>query len=118
MKLQILLDENVSLDVYHRLLSLGHDIVAIATLPERGMSDADVFKLAQDRKSFLITRDWHFTNSLRFPPTQVKGILYLSDGNLKGSDEAALIEKFLQAHAAKIFTGQLVFISPSGSRIR
>ena len=48
MTVPVLLDENVSLDVFHRLRSLGYDVLAIAQLPpQRGIEDPDVFKLAQ-----------------------------------------------------------------------
>ena len=119
MTVSILLDENVSLDVCHRLQSMGYEVLAIAQLaPQRGIEDPDVFKLAQEKQRLLITRDWHFTNSLRFPPKQVKGILYLMDGNLKGSDEADLVEKFLKAHSVEMFSGRLVFLSLDNIRIR
>jgi len=65
---RIILDENVSLRVVDSLKSLGYEVLVIAKLPKRGMSDAEVFALAQEKPSLLITRDAHFTNSLRFPP--------------------------------------------------
>ena len=43
MTISILLDENVSLDVYHRLRSLGYDVLAIAQLPpQQGGDEADL----------------------------------------------------------------------------
>lgn len=56
----------------------------IARQPSRGMSDEAVFALAADPPSMLVTRDAHFTNPLRFPPSKIGGILYVTHGNLRG----------------------------------
>ena len=113
-----ILDENVSLQVADRLTALGYDVLAIAQHPDRGMSDGAVFALATQGAHLLVTRDTHFTNPLRFPPDRTGGILYLMDGNLRGRDEADLVERFLTTHPQESFTGHLVFVSPHSVRIR
>ena len=118
MNFRVVLDENVSLRVFDSLKSLGYEVLVIAKLPKRGMSDAEVFAIAQEKPSLLITRDAHFTNSLRFPPARINGILYITHGNLLAAEEADLVEKFLSTHPPKIFSGHLVFLSPASVRIR
>ena len=113
-----LLDENVSLRVAGRLKRLGYEVLAISEHPERGMSDEQVFGLAANGARILITRDHHFTNPVRFPPGKTGGILYLTAGNLRGEDEARLVEQFLGSHERKVFAGRFVFLSLSGVRIR
>ena len=115
---RVILDENVSLQVAGRLLPLGYDVHAIAQHPGRGMSDEAVFALVTEGPHLLVTRDTHFTNPIRFPPGKTGGILYLVHGNLRGGEEADLVEQFLKAHTAKTFAGRLVFLSPSSIRIR
>ena len=113
-----ILDENVSLQVAERLAALGYDVLAIAKHSKRGINDEAVFALVTESPSFLVTRDTHFTNPLRFPPAKTNGILYLVHGNLRGHEEADLVEQFLKAHPPKMFAGRLVFLSPSSVKIR
>ena len=80
------------------------------------MHDEAVFALAKG--NLLVTRDAHFTNPLRFPPAQTGGILYISHGNLRGLDEAELVERFLKGHRPEDLAGHLIFLSPVGARIR
>ena len=113
-----ILDENVSLQVADRLAALGYEVLAIARHPERGMSDEAVFALAVHGSHLLVTRDAHFTNPLRFPPVHTGGILHLTDGNLRGREEADLVEQFLRVHRREDFAGRVVFLSPHSVRIR
>jgi predicted nuclease of predicted toxin-antitoxin system len=113
-----ILDEKVSLQVAQRLVALDYEVSAIAKHPERGMNDERVFSLVTEDSSLLITRDTHFTNPVRFPPAQTRGILYITPGNLRGQEEAELVDQFLRSHHATAFAGRLVFLSPSGVTIR
>lgn len=116
--MKALLDENVSLDVRPVLETLGYTVIAVALLTERGMSDMNVFERAQNEKAILVTRDRDFTNSIRFPPHLITAILFIRDGNLKGSEEAEIIKRFLETHSSESFRGKLVSLSPSSTRIR
>ena len=111
-----ILDENVSLQVAARLEALGYEVTAISKHPERGMQDEAVFALAKG--CLLVTRDAHFTNPLRFPSAETGGILFITHGNLRGRDEAELVERFLRDHRSEDFAGHLAFLSPAGFRIR
>ena len=113
-----ILDENVSLQVAARLVARGYDVYAIVQHPGRGMSDEVVFALVTEGPSLLVTRDTHFTNPIRFPPAKTGGILYLAHGNLRGREEAELVEQFLNAHPPTVFAGRLVFLSQTNVRIR
>jgi len=113
-----LLDENVSLQVGSRLRALGYEVESIAQHPQRGMDDQEVFALTVERSSLLVTRDAHFTNHLRFPPDQTSGILFITAGNLRGRQEADLVDSFLRTHAREAFAGRLAIISLVGTIIR
>lgn len=114
----IVLDENVSLEVDYRLQALGHSVIAIAKLSDRGMSDEKVFSIVIEKESVLVTRDIHFTNPLRFPPEKSRGILYLTHGNLRASEEGDLVEQFFRSHPEESFRGHLVFLTLAGPVIR
>lgn len=113
-----ILDENVSLQVAERLVALGYEVLSIARRPTKGLSDEAVFALVIEGPCLLVTRDTHFTNPVRFPPAKTGGILYITPGNLRGQEEADLVERFLRAHAPNDFVGRLVFASPTSTTIR
>lgn len=117
---RVIVDENVSLQVVPRLTTLGYDVVVIAMQPGgRGVNDEVVFARATEDRSFLLTRDTHFTNPVRFPPAQTGRIVYLTHGNLQGREEAELVEWFFRTHPLADWAGRLVFLSPpSFIRIR
>lgn len=118
MKPRAILDENVSLQVAERLRRLGYEVFVVAQQPQRGRKDETVFAFVAEGPSVLVTRDAHFTNPVRFPPDKTAGILYLAHGNLRGSDEADLVERFLMTHKPEGFQGRLVYLAPGLVRIR
>ena len=116
--MQVVLDENVSLQIEIPLKALGYEVISIARFDQRGMTDDQVFKLAVEKQAVLITRDWDFTNFLRFDALKIKGLIYLMRGNLKGSEEAALVENFFRNHTEDFFQKKTIFLSPTQVRIR
>lgn len=95
------------------------DVAVVANMEfTRGIPDDDVFALAAAQHRILISRDRHFTNSVRFPPDRVMGILFISDGNLRGCEEADLVESFFKKHRIEEYKERVIFLSPSSIRIR
>jgi predicted nuclease of predicted toxin-antitoxin system len=81
--MRIIIDENVSYGVAERLRMGGYDVIFISEKPERGMSDEDIYALIVEEEAVLITRDYHFTNPIRFPVEKTNGIIYIRHGNLR-----------------------------------
>jgi predicted nuclease of predicted toxin-antitoxin system len=53
---RLLLDEQISGKVAERLAKRGHDVIAVTAEPAlRGLSDADVFEVAQRQKRTVVT---------------------------------------------------------------
>ena len=116
--MHVVLDENVSLEATRRLETMGYQVISIARSSSRGISDQKVFALAVEKQGLLVTRDTHFTNPIRFPAHETSGIIYITRGNLRGSEEADLLEHFLESHPPETFKGKLVFLSRTGAGIR
>jgi len=116
--MKIVLDESVSYGLAEALLRSGHQIVAIAEAATSGKTDEEVFALACDGKSVLITRDYHFTNPLRFPSEKTGGIIYIRHGNLASEEEILLVTKFLSNHPSTEFIGRLVTLYSDSVKIR
>jgi len=114
----IILDENVSLALVHPLQEAGHEVIAIAETVERGTNDDRVWELTKARQAILITRDYVFTNPVRFQTEEVRAVLYLRRGNLRSEEEVGLVMNFLTAHKTDEYEGRLVTLWPGGIRVR
>jgi predicted nuclease of predicted toxin-antitoxin system len=116
--MRIVIDENVSYGVVERLRMIGYDVISISERPERGMSDEDIYALILREEAALVTRDYHFTNPVRFPTEKTNGIIYIRHGNLRSEEEIRMVENFLHAHDLEVFQGKLVTLYRDGIKIR
>jgi predicted nuclease of predicted toxin-antitoxin system len=114
----IVVDESVSYGIVPLLREAGHEVVAIAESATTGIGDEQVFHLVQERGALLITRDYHFTNAIRFPASATRGILYIRRGNLTAAEEITLIQRILAQHSTDTFIGKLVTLYKDGIKIR
>lgn len=116
--MRIVLDESVSYGLAVALLRDGHQVVAIAESATSGNTDEEVFTLACNSNSILITRDYHFTNPLRYPAEKTGGIIYIRHGNLTSEEELLLVTRFLSHHSHAEFNSRLVTLHKDSVRIR
>jgi predicted nuclease of predicted toxin-antitoxin system len=116
--MRILLDENVCLRLAGALREDGHEVLAITESAGKGLPDHEVWSLARESGSLLISRDYHFTNGVQFDPGLCLGIVFLRHGNLKASEEVTLVRSFLSSHPLAEYQGKLVTLSPGSTRVR
>ena len=116
--MKIVVDESVSYGVVLFLRKKGYEVISIAEGVTSGLQDPDVYKLVQKNNAVLITRDHHFTNSLRFPPREVLCIIFIRKGNLTSKEEIDLVEWFLSSHSFDQFPQKLLTISKDKIKIR
>ena len=116
--MNFLIDENVSLALAQVLRSQGHTVMAIAEIAQRGMSDEEIWLLAGQTSSVLITRDYHFTNPTRFNPQEVGAIMFVRPGNLSSIVETQLVCNFLDRHSPDVYASKLVTLSMHSTKIR
>jgi predicted nuclease of predicted toxin-antitoxin system len=116
--MKILVDENVCASLAKVLREEGHEVFSLAESGGKGLSDNEVWSIACSGPFLLITRDYHFTNSLRFVPTRCLGIIFLRHGNLKTDDEKMLVSSFLSTYQMSEYQGKLVTLSPGIIHIR
>ena len=61
---------------------------------------------------------YHFTNPVRFPAEETKGIIYIRHGNLTSEDETKMVENCFHSHELEVFQGKLVTLHKGGMRFR
>ncbi len=115
--MKFVVDENVSFGLVGALRKAGEEVLAIAE-SNRSVSDTAIFGLAQKDKAILITRDYHFTNPIRFSPNEIGAIIYIRQGNLSSTEEIQLVMNFLGRHSLNQFKGKLVTLYKGSIKIR
>ena len=116
--MKIVLDESVSYGLGEVLRHEGHEIIAIAEAATAGNADDEVYLLVCDVKAVLITRDYHFTNPLRFPADKTSGIIYIRHGDLTSEEEIQLVTTFLSNHLPTEYSGRLATLYRNSVKIR
>jgi predicted nuclease of predicted toxin-antitoxin system len=66
--MKIVVDESVSYGVVIALREAGYNVIAISEPSSSGITDEDIFMMAVESSAILISRDYHFTSAIRFPP--------------------------------------------------
>ncbi len=116
--MKIVLDESVSYGLAGVLKKAGHKVIAIAEAPTSGISDEEIFNIVIKNNAVLISRDYHFTNPLRFPPNRIGGVIYIRPGNLTADEEIKLVQRFLSIHPYEEYSGRLVTLYKESVKIR
>jgi predicted nuclease of predicted toxin-antitoxin system len=116
--MKIIVDESVSYGLATVLRTLGHEVIAIAESATSGADDKEIYNLVIQEQTVLITRDFHFTNALRFPPEKTGGIIYIRHGNLTSVEEIEIVKRFLSNHRHNEYNGRLVTLYKDSVKIR
>ena len=116
--MKVMLDENVSGSLAHALEKLGHAILAVGPDLPSGSSDEEVFAFVLKQQAVLVTRDYHFTNPVRFNSEKSHGIIYIHNGNLTSDQEIRLVTDFLQRRSPEEYKGKLATLYLNSVTIR
>lgn len=116
--MKVMLDENVSGGLAHALIKLGHAVLAVGPDLPSGSPDEAVFAFILQHQAVLVTRDYHFTNPVRFDSERTQGIIYVHNGNLTSDQEIMLVADFLQRHSPEEYKGKLATLYLNSATIR
>ena len=116
--MKIIVDESVSYCVVEYLRSIGHSVTAISEEETSVLDYLEVFQYVTNNKAILITRDHHFTNSLRFPPNVTFCIIFIRKGNLTSIEEVDLIKWFFNMYNIADYKNKLITISKDYIKVR
>ena len=116
--MKFIIDESVSYAVVVEFRLKGHEVLSIAERQYAGSSDNNIYDLMIKEKAILVTRDFHFTNSIRFPTKGTGGIIYLRKGNLKAEEEVKIVKDFISKGGLELVKEHLVTLDRHTARIR
>ena len=116
--MKLVIDENVSYGLVKVLRDAGNEVISIAEFAKRGVSDISIFTLVKESNAVLLTRDYHFTNPIRFESGEVESIIYIRPGNLTSNEEIEIVMGFFKKYSVSQFKGKLVTLYKDSIRIR
>jgi predicted nuclease of predicted toxin-antitoxin system len=115
--MKFLLDQDVNSATAKFLISLGHDVVPVATIGLSRASDADLLRISCEQNRIFITRDRDF-GALVFIQTIGIGVIYLrmlpSTQNAVHQELARVISEHSEVELKQAF----VVVEPGRHRFR
>ncbi len=77
MNIEFLLDENLPFALIDFLEQTGYSVNHLKKMGKSGIKNGEIYKIAQQSKSWIITRDADFENYYRFKNYTVEGIILI-----------------------------------------
>jgi len=75
MSMKFLLDENIPYALIDLLKKRGFNVQHLKKMGKQGAKNGEVYKIAENEKSWIVTRDADFQNLLRFYSYHIAGII-------------------------------------------
>ena len=108
--MRFLIDEDVDIRLIGVLRRLGHEAKRVPA----GTHNGAVMRLAQTEKRVLITRDADFTDSVKFPPSQLPGIIHVDIHPPRVIPITASLKTLLAEIPETALVGRLFVLDESG----
>jgi predicted nuclease of predicted toxin-antitoxin system len=116
--MHIKVDEDLPVQIVHRLRARGYDASGVAEQGMGGWKDPDVWHVVRDQRLFLVTGDKGFGDIRSYPPGTHAGVLLLRPDEDGIRPLVELLESVLTGYDLEALTGLLAVATPRGIRIR
>jgi predicted nuclease of predicted toxin-antitoxin system len=120
LKLTILLDQNIPVEIVRFLLLRRPEwsVLHVAELGLSRASDETIFLLAQNRKAIVITFDEDFADARMYPLGSHSGVVRLRVWPTTVEDAEAALDRLLTSTVDSDLSGNLIIIDNQRIRIR
>jgi len=117
MKIRFLLDENMPFDLIEFLIKNGYEAHHLKKMKKVGIRNGEVYKIAEEYGSVILTRDSDFKSYYKFNEHNVKGIIVFSISDTTTRNVLKVMKQFLEKYNEKLSSRNLVIIEDSEIRI-
>jgi len=117
MNIKFLLDENIPYVLIKLLEKKGFSVVHLKKIGRGGIKNGEVYKLAEESKAWIITRDADFQNYYKFISYDVGGIILIKLMVTKTSYLLEKIEAFFDKYEDKLSGKHLIIVEDEIIRI-
>lgn len=117
MKISFLLDENVPFSLIQYLENKGYEANHLKEMGKSGIKNGEVYKLAEERGAWIITRDADFQNIKRFDSFDLKGIILFKLPKTKTEFLLKAMDRFLDKFQENLVRKHLIIIEEDQIKI-
>ena len=117
MNIKFLLDENIPYALIKLLEKKGFSVAHLKKIGKGGIKNGEVYKLAEESKSWIITRDADFQNYYKFISHDIGGIILIKFTVMRTSYLLEKIEAFFNKYKDKLSSKHLIIVEDEIIRI-
>src|SRR5947209_7961566 len=111
MEISFLLDENIPYTLLTFLLRENHRAFHVRKLGKAGIRNGEVYTLAGELKTWIVTRDKDFRNLSKFLTYDFPGVIFIEDsGQLRDTELKDIFSRFLENHLDKLSHKRMVLL--------
>ena len=117
MTIEFLLDENLPFALIDFLEKKNYRVNHLKKMVKSGIKNGEVYKIAEQSKSWIITRDADFESYHKFKSYDVGGIILLKLSVTRTPYLLSIMKRFLEGHEDKLSMKHLIIIDDAGIKI-
>ena len=110
MNIKFLLDENMPYALLEFLLSKGYEADHLKKIEKIGIKNGEVYRLAEQSKSWILTRDSDFRSYQKFVSHTLRGIIVFTLSDTTTRNILNVMSRFLKSHCDKLMSKHLIII--------
>jgi len=117
MKVKFLLDENMPFALTEFLRKKGYEAKHLKKIEKGGIKNGEVYKVAEEDDSWIVTRDSDFKNYRKFTEHNIRGIIHFAVNDTRTPNILELMNRFLEKHSEKLSSKNLIIIEDEEVKI-
>lgn len=117
MNIEFLLDENMPFALIRFLEEKGFRVSHLKKIGKGGIKNGAVYKIAEESKSWIVTRDADFESYRKFVIYNVGGIIVFKLSKTRTPHLLNTMKRFLETYRDKLFAKRLIIIEDREIRI-
>jgi predicted nuclease of predicted toxin-antitoxin system len=117
MNIEFLLDENLPYGLIDFLEKRSYNVNHLKKMGKSGIKNGEVYKIAEQNKAWIITRDADFESYHKFKTYDVGGIILFKLSVTRTSHLLQTMKKFLETHEDKLSAKHLIIIEDLGIKV-
>ncbi|ETR69432.1 MAG: hypothetical protein OMM_09597 [Candidatus Magnetoglobus multicellularis str. Araruama] len=117
MNTRFLLDENMPFTLLELLRNRGYEADHLKKLEKVGIKNGEVYKVAEQQGSWILTRDSDFRSYHKFVMHNIRGVIVFALTDTTTRNVLDVMKRFLKKHDDKLTSKHLIIIDDSKVKI-
>jgi len=117
MNIKFLLDENMPFALVEFIRNKGYEAEHLKKLGKGGIKNGEVYKVAEEKDAWILTRDSDFKSYHKFVTHPIKGIIVLTLSDTRTQNLLNVVGQFLETQNDKLSSKRLIIIEEGEIKI-